>query len=90
MSAITSNTKFNETKLAIAQGSCMSNKNVIAEVEGPAGAVLVERIDSGFSISYNVYVNDELKQPRHDAEGVIRYLAHCLNGTQRPLKPGCV
>lgn len=28
---------------------------------------------------YNIYLNDKIVQPNHDAEGIIRYLSHCLH-----------
>ncbi len=48
----------------------------IAEIEFNGKWMKVVLKENGM---YDVFLGDELKQPNHDAEGVIRYLMHCLH-----------
>ena len=48
----------------------------IAEIEYNGKWMKVVLKENGM---YDVFVDDELKQPNHDASGIIRYLMNCLH-----------
>ena len=72
------------------QETTISHTQTVAEVEIPAGTVLVVKVwkefpmESGMYVLqkqvYDIYVNNELVQPNHDADGAIRVLSHYMHG----------
>jgi hypothetical protein len=48
----------------------------IADAEINGKTMKIIKNENGF---YDIFVNDELKQPNHDAEGIMRYLMLCLH-----------
>lgn len=60
-----------------------SDSHVVAEVELASGSLMEVQKDAAGV--YAVFVDQKCVQPSHDAEGVIRYLAHVMQSTQYKL-----
>lgn len=58
----------------------MNSQTVIAEVEMKDGRLMV--INRSPDGKYDVIVDGVTKQPDHDADGIIRYLANIIQNAQ--------
>lgn len=55
---------------------------IIVDIDYNEGELVVEKKDNGL---YDIIVGGKIVQPNHDAEGVMRALAHYLHSTNYKL-----